>query len=174
MKPIAWFVVVELLWVLGCGDDVRTVRGSVQVAHIAPTGTNVSPVDLREDLVVVATLAEDGMYDEMVGQGSAAGTFEIPNVPRGTYYVLWQPSATPNAYLVQEFTQDDPTLTDYQGGRSDSTRPSQPTTTSLSIDALSPWVADDEVRLSVPNTDALDILSKTGSTYLTEIPMPRP
>ena len=121
---------------LGSGPT-RTVSGH-RIGHYKD-----GPVPLDLSIRVIAAYVPNGTggYDEIVGTGTSAGTFTIPNVPSGFYLLrlgqqfLWTKKTTINADYYQDF-------------RSTAAQPVNDTTLTFDLANLNAWQDTDIFEIS--------------------------
>src|SRR5437773_1000707 len=68
----------------GAGD----VTGTAATTFIADSGPVARPVDLAK-VTIAARFQVGQAWNTIAGTGRADGTFTIPNVPQGTYYLRY-------------------------------------------------------------------------------------
>lgn len=74
-----------------------TVRITAVDPYVAQIGTSTVPEDLSAATYRILAPDGQGGYTTLTGAGTASGTFAIPNVPPGAYYLQF--SATGHTYL---------------------------------------------------------------------------
>jgi cysteine-rich repeat protein len=113
---------------------------------MSPTETATAPADLSGHTIqaYVRDDSEDGfqILDAVVGDD---GTFTIPDVPAGSYYLLiTSPDSTvPTFYETSSRTPD---IGVEQKGRPDGA-PTQPTVVSLHLTGMTAWAENDELTI---------------------------
>ena len=132
---------------VGVGTDTRTVSGVSVTTWVTENGIDNIPDDLSVRTISARVVGADGTFTDYPGTGRADGTFSIPNVPNGTFYL--QNGST---YLVTSESVLDL-------GRSSAGRPNTAyatVTTPLSISAtnLAPWQTGDRLELISTNANA--------------------
>lgn len=136
--------------------STRTVSGH-RIGHYKDGAV---PVDLSIR-VVAAYVPSGGSYNEIVGTGSAQGTFTIPGVPRGFYLLrlgrqfLWTNKTQVNADY-------------YASYRSTGVLPVNYTTVTFDLANLNPWQDTDFFEMVGPSTGSFDFFSGVvGETTFT-------
>lgn len=131
---------------VGPPANTRTVSGSQIVTYLAPTIVRNVPRDLSTAAVAALSPLGDGGYDVLPGTGLANGTFEIPNVPNGTYYLR-----IGNHYV--EATGSVVDLGYLQLGRQDKVAATPGTRLRLQASNMAPWTANDSLEFFSPEAD---------------------
>lgn len=128
----------------------RTVHISAINTYITETGTAMAPQDLSAS--TFTAMVPDGMggYITFAGSGTANGTFDIPNVPVGHYYLRY--SATGFRFLWTSASNIDFGLSAI--GRANAVSASSGTTLDLALSRMSPWQNPDDLEIYVPNNGA--------------------
>jgi len=117
--------------------STRTVSGH-RIAHYKDGPV---PVDLSIRVIAAYVPNGTGGYDEIVGTGTSAGTFTIPNVPSGFYLLrlgrqfLWTKKTAINADYYQDF-------------RSTAAQPVNDTTLTFDLANLNAWQDTDIFEIS--------------------------
>lgn len=131
----------------------RAVTGSRLIQRITGTGVVTTPVNLST--AEIAALVPDGQGGFAIhpGTGTAEGTFSIPDVPAGRYYLKYRPSPQSiPSFVVTEASEID--LGDAFLGRGNRTYPGDATSQPFRLDGLEPWQAGDILELFASNTSA--------------------
>jgi hypothetical protein len=118
-----------------------TIRGSIIDTYWNAAGSTPAPYDLSLWDIAALVPQADGSLQQLLGTGKADGTFEIPNVPAGYYWLqagwlYWTNSSTFDAG------------SDYAG------RPWSPTvntTASFDLSGLDAWQSSDALLIQSPN-----------------------
>jgi hypothetical protein len=119
--------------------ETRTITGVAAARHVTPAGEVVVPYDLSSVEIAVRVPPTFEVYP---GTGTAEGTFSIPGVPVGTYYL----QIGTGTVLVA--TADDIDLRGDVLGRPDATPVTvSPTDLVLDVDNLAPWQEGDELQM---------------------------
>ena len=114
----------------GAGPDASTaqnVTGTSITTYVLDTSTTTKPSDLSQVTIAALVPISTGGFTTITGQGKADGTFSIPNVPMGTYYLQLSDGFVTNSYTVTSARVLD--LGRLVLGRSDITATTQTTTT---------------------------------------------
>jgi hypothetical protein len=151
-----------LVVLVACGDNTpplpdavvptgRTITGTAQTRYVAPGGEVHVPVDFSASTIAAITLPS---LATLPGAGAADGTFAIPNVPEGAFYL--QVDAN---YI--EMTGDTIDLGYDELGRPDVVAATQPTPLRFDVANLASWQMGDQLELTSPDsgTMAFDISS---------------
>lgn len=116
----------------------RTVTGVMMHRHVTPDGEVAVPVDLTG--AAIAALVPPS-FEVHPGAGDASGTFSIPAVPTGVYYLQ-----VDGLYVVT--SRDEVDLSYAVLGRTDAVPATiQPTDLVLDLDNLAPWQFGDELQM---------------------------
>lgn len=117
---------------------VRTVTGVMMRRHVTSDGTVDAAVDLTQAEIAALTPPS---FEVHPGTGDALGTFSIPDVPVGTYYLKID-----DTYLVR--SGDSVDLSHAVLGRPDAVPVTiQPTDVVLDVDNLAAWQIGDELQM---------------------------
>lgn len=135
----------------------RTVTGT-RIGHYKDAAV---PVDLSIRTVEAFVPSVAGGYNVIIGTGTAAGTFSIPNVPYGYYLLqlgaryLWTKNTVVNA--------------DYDSAvRSTEVLAGENTTLTYNLRHLNPWQSNDLLELIDTSTGAFQLYTGTeGETRFT-------
>lgn len=133
----------------------RVVTGTQFTTFVQPSKVTNVPVDLSTLTPRALVPNPDGSFTTITGAGAADGTFVIPDVPKGTYYLN-----VGTAYHVTNASSFD--LTSVLAQRPDSVAPAQTTTINFqNVTNLDPWGAEDELEAFAPDVDtwAFDMTS---------------
>jgi hypothetical protein len=130
----------------GCsGSAPEEVTGTGINTYITDSGPVSSPFDLSTVNIAALVLNGQGGFTSYPGQGTTTGTFQVPNVPAGTYYLQ-----VGQDYLVTTARTID--LGSDVLGRSDVATVTQASTTlSVNVTGLSPWGTADQLALFSSN-----------------------
>ena len=135
-------------------DGPRTVTGTGTLHHLADTGEATEPIDFTG--AQIAALVP-GTWDVIAGTGGS-GTFTIPNVPAGTYYLRFQEAdATSPRFFVRSSSTID--MSYYVLGRLDVQWPQNPTVLTLNLTGLTAW----------QSVDLLEFWSASADTHLSDM-----
>ncbi len=152
------------------------IRGKMMAKHVHEAGVTDVPVDLSSYYIYAYVPAEDGTLTEYEGQGTPEGTFEIPGVAAGKYWLSLdhgvlmaevgpeqmgcdeRPSLGWEVPYHQILTdRSDIDLSCYVQGRPDVTLAQDGTMRHFQIQGLNPWNdANDEIDLAIPNAGEWD------------------
>jgi hypothetical protein len=151
---------IQLFTVTPAGD----IHGSYINTYWAANGPMHVPVDLSSFTSIAALVPDStGALTTIAGQGSANGTFVIPKVPAGFY---WLQIAPTELFWTNS--------SDFDRGTDVATRPSTtPTGTSgapqltanLNVTGLSPWTSSSTLQGVAPNVPAVISLYTGFTTY---------
>jgi len=117
------------------GATSGAVTGKSERTGSTEDGVLRSAVDLSGK-VVEAYVPEGGGFRKLPGTGHADGTFEIPGVPDGPYWLRVDDS-------FRWTTERNPAVPDGGEGRPDTARATAGTRLLLHVDGARPWKADD-------------------------------
>jgi hypothetical protein len=120
-----------------------TIRGTAVDTHVTATGNVASVEDLTKKYIAVEYLSGN-TWITVEGTGNTDGTFEIPGIPAGNYWI----AIDSGGYWV--FANDLDLGRDYRG-RKDGISPSSEAILSLALDGLASWVASDTLDIFNPN-----------------------
>lgn len=122
------------------------VTGTQQTVYVQEDGTEqVVPADLtRASPAAVVPRADGSGYDTLFGEGHADGTFVIPEVPQGGYFLKSGTSYYWQTARVLDLGRGDM-------GRPDAAPASTGTRLQLAVSGMSPWTWSDDLQLSAPN-----------------------
>ena len=128
------------------------VTGTEITNTIRDTGSTMVPDDLTLNTIAALVPRPSGRFTTIAGLGNADGTFTIPNVPEGTYYLQYGfPGFTYNYIVTSSHRLDFGTDS---VGRSDVSYGASTTTLSLALSGLSPWGTKDHVEMLSSNSGA--------------------
>lgn len=131
-----------------CPPGFSTVRGSVIRTFFSHLGTASEPVDVEEESFAAVIPEEDGSFLRFEGTTGPAGTFTIPCVPDGLYYL--EESIGDGFILNYRVTSSRVIqITDsFWRGSLDPPRPSGPNTRlAFDVTGLEPWEPEDRLEL---------------------------
>lgn len=128
-------------------EGTRVVTGTQFTSFIQPTKVTNVPTNLS-GLVPRAMIPQaDGTYITINGTGSADGTFVIPEVPKGKYYL----NVGTDYFITNASTFD---LTSGVVHRPDVIAPTQTTTINFqNVTGLDPWAMNDELEFFAADAD---------------------
>jgi hypothetical protein len=160
------------LSVIACGgDDVTATDGPLAEVsgtrirtHITENGNVDVPIDPAETTLEALVLQPDGSFSAPIpGTLSADGTFVIPGVPHGTYYlVLTDMQFGRKTMIVTSARTFD--LGGRQEGRPDAEQVKTPSTLlTLNIAGLNPFQFNDDIELYALGSRTMSPGIETGS-----------
>ncbi|MDB4952571.1 MAG: hypothetical protein JWO36_140 [Myxococcales bacterium] len=132
----------------------RTVSGILNVRHVTTTGEVVVPADLSAATVSVLALPSFTGYP---GITNADGTFSIPDVPEGPFYLKLG-----NRYL--EMSADTVDLSFDSLGRPGVAGATNPTNMTFNVTNLAAWQATDEIQMFSPGSGTIAFAMQSGAT----------
>lgn len=138
------------------------IRGQMIANHLHAAGVSGVPVDLTNYDIYAYVPAEDGTLTELEGTGTPEGTFEIPGVAGGKYWLSVLNYNVSEAEVVtcgggQVLTdRSDIDLSCFVQGRSDVEYASEGTQRHFQIQGINPWQENDYIEFSVPNAREWD------------------
>jgi hypothetical protein len=133
------------------------VTGTAIDTFISDVGRTDAPEDLSaQTIVALVPYGPPGCFTTFPGVGRADGTFTIPGVPSGLYYLGYRLGS----FLVTSARTVD--LGEERIGRPDATRPNLRTPVTLDVAGLSPWRAGDLLAISSVGAGAF-------SSYLADL-----
>lgn len=124
---------------VGVADGTRTVIGSDVTTWVSNTSIQNIPSDLSTTTIAALIANSAGGYTVKPGSGDASGTFSIPGVPDGAYILR-----IGNEYVASSLSSVD--LGSSVLGRADAVRLTTPTTITLDLTNLAPWVGGDALE----------------------------
>lgn len=133
---------VAAVALVGCAQSSSPV--TAQLAYRYPDGTTV-PMDLSHEQYQVLVENGDG-YDRYPDQpvvGTVEGTFEIPDVPDGPYWLEASAVGSASYPTLSHQTKHELAKTDDVLGRSDDTPVAAPTPLMVDATNMNPWAASD-------------------------------
>ncbi len=144
------------------GDDLRDVGGTFIDTHLTEAGESQHAID--PSTVTLSALAADGAgFSSHAGALGEDGTFTIPGVPAGEYYLeVATPDSAPTYLVTTERALD---LGAVRSGRFDAAAPTQPTVVTITASGLTPWQDADTLEvfsLGAGAWDGFGILAFTG------------
>jgi len=154
-----------LVVLVACGDNTppdgpdapvgRTITGTAQARYVAPGGEVRVPVDFSTSTIAAITLSS---LATIAGTGATDGTFAIPNVPEGAFYLQVDTN-----YI--ELTGDTIDLGYDVLGRADVAAATQPTPLRFDVANLASWQMGDQLELTSPDngTMAFDVSSTAAN-----------
>jgi hypothetical protein len=130
---------------LGPATTTRTVTGAQVIEWMSASAFELVPNDLSA--IDVEALLEDGSggYTTLAGTGHADGTFEIPDVPDGPYWLR-----IPDRFVNITYVRTSASAVDvgYQTqGRPDAVPLTTPTQVVLDVTNLAPWQIGDRIQM---------------------------
>lgn len=156
---------------VGCGDglsssssggDLRDVSGTFVDTHLTEAGESQHPID--PSTVTLSALAAGGAgFTSYPGTLGNDGTFTIPGVPGGEYFLeMASPDSAPTFLATTESRFD---LGAVRSGRFDAAAPTQPTVVTITASGLTPWQDADTLEvfsLGAGAWDGFGLLAFTG------------
>ena len=132
----------------------RTVTGTVVDRHVTLNGEVAAPADLSS--VAIAAVVPPA-FDLIQGIGTTAGTFTIPNVPEGTYYLQ---------FGVSQFVTDRSSidLSSDVLGRANAVAVTNPSPITFNVGNVQAWQTGDELQMFVPGSGTNRIPSEFNAT----------
>lgn len=138
----------------------------------SPTTTQSMPEDLTSETLQAYVPDGQGGFQIIDGKGRADGTFAIPNVPETGYYLLDIPQGRSLATFYYT-TSRAPDLGTYRLGRTDGVAPTQLTTVSFDIAAMTPYhVPDKMVVYSLSAAESSGVMTPPLSDGATTAALP--
>lgn len=122
------------------------VTGSAVDIYVTDSGEVTRPLDLSGASLAALSL-QGGAFVAIAGTGRADGSFTIPKVPAGTYYLKLG-----SDYIVTSARTLD--LSTVFLGRPDRVLETKATNLSFTLDGLSPWQSGDDLEFFTPNNGA--------------------
>ncbi len=124
---------------------LRIVTGLYSYTFHQDNATTLQPQNLTTTPIQVLVPNASGGFDTLTGQGNSDGTFSIPNVPVGYYWLKFGRS-----YLWTNVDNVQWVFDTY--GRADVVYPgTTPTTLAMTATGLNTWQGTDELFWTVPN-----------------------
>ncbi len=123
---------------------LRIVTGLRSVTYHQENATTLQPVNLTATVIQALAPNATGGFDTLTGVGHEDGTFSIPNVPVGNYWLRFG-----TTYVWTSVDHVEWVLDAY--GRADAAYPANPTTLQMNAGNLAPWQVTDELLFNVPN-----------------------
>ncbi len=124
---------------------LRIVTGLYSFTYHQDNATTLQPLNLTATPIQVLVPNATGGFDALTGQGNSDGTFSIPNVPVGYYWLKFG-----RTYLWTNVDHVEWVFDNY--GRADSVYPgTSPTTLAMNATGLNTWQGTDELFWTVPN-----------------------
>ena len=130
------------------------MNGRYHLRFITPTGVTDLPVNLSNATVSALGAPNDTVYP---GTGSSNGTFTIPDVPEGAYYLKLG-----KRYLV--LTANDVDLSFDVHGRSTARAATSPTPLTFDVTSMAAWQSGDELQLSSPAGTAAYFVNEAATS----------
>jgi hypothetical protein len=124
-----------------------TVSGTRIVNYVTTTGDVLMPDDVSQ--FPISADLEDGAsgFIQLAGTGDANGSYSIPEVPGGHYWLTLGPATA-------VWTSATKTDTGYDAlGRPNAATPSLPMSVNLELSGLNPWQSADLQQIYAPNTN---------------------
>lgn len=124
--------------------QLRIVVGLRSLSYHQDNTTTLQPIDLSATPIQALVPNASGGFDTLTGAGHSDGTFSIPNVPEGYYWLRFGSTYVWTSSSYVDWSND-------LFGRADGVYPgTSPTTLSLSLTGLNPWQAQDDLVWDVP------------------------
>lgn len=123
---------------------LRIVTGLRSFTYHQENATTLQPLDLTASVIQALVPTATGGFDTQVGVGHDDGTFSIPNVPVGNYWLRFG-----STYVWTSVDHVEWVLDAY--GRSDVAYPGNPTLLAMNAGNLASWQATDELLYNAPN-----------------------
>jgi hypothetical protein len=143
---------------------LRIVTGLRSFTYHQENATTLQPLDLTAAVIQALVPNAAGGFDTLAGVGHADGTFSIPNVPVGNYWLRFG-----STYVWTSVDHVEWVLDAY--GRPDVAYPGNPTALAMNAGNLAAWQATDELLYNAPNQGM--VLSVPPSTVgVTNAPAP--
>lgn len=156
----------------GCGDglstsssgghDLRDVGGTFLDTHLTEAGESTHPIDPSTVTLSALVAGKEG-FTSHAGTLGEDGTFTLPGVPEGEYYLeIASPGSAPTFLVTTERTLD---LGAVRSGRVDAKAPTLPTVVAITASGLTPWQDADSLEvfsLGAGTWDGSGILAFTG------------
>ncbi len=133
---------------------LRTVSGTLDITFVNPAGDMTLPIDLSA--IPISALALPS-FTEYSGAGSSDGTFSIPNLPVGSFYLV-----IGTRYL--EMTGDTVDLSYSLVGRPDDRRATAPTELTFNVTGLAPWQSTDQLQMFSPGSATTAYAMESNAT----------
>jgi hypothetical protein len=152
-------VILLCLWMVPAswaqlGNSIPAPTRTVSGTRIGHYKDGPVPIDLSTRTVAALVPYAMGGYWTLPGTGTSTGTFSIPNVPYGYYFLqlggryIW----TRNSVINGDF---------YDSFRSSAVGADPATTLTFNLSNLNPWLPNDVIELVDPSTAAFQLF--TGS-----------
>lgn len=140
------------------------IRGMMIAKHLDASGVTDVPVDLSAFTLLAHTPDANGVLTDLAGTGATDGTFEIPHVPAGNYWLDVQAPAvamdSPSYDICgtgQILTnRSDIDLSCYVQGRGNLQVASAGTMRHFQLQGLTPWNAADGFEFDIPGAREWD------------------
>jgi len=153
VPPVLVLVLVLVLAGACSGDGSRTVSGVGVLHYLTDQGEVAVPQDYSAATIEALVPDGAGGFTAIDGTGRADGTFAIPGVPSGPYYLrVPDPAGAVPAFLVTDASTVD--LGGYVVGRPDAAGPASPTDQELQLDGPAPWHGGDLLEWYSSNASA--------------------
>lgn len=146
------------------------VNGTDTTTNVLDSGPSVVPNDLTTNIIAALVPNVLGGFTTIAGKGNTDGTFTIPNVPMGTYYLQYGFPSFPYNYVVTSAHQLD--FGSDSLGRPDVNYASGTTTYSPMLSGLSPWGAKITSRCCHPTRPPIATAWMTQPTPRRPQPLP--
>ena len=153
----------------GGSSGPRTVSASFTTIYQSDDGTQTSVAGLPPNTPAPTALlyADGGSYTSIPVTVSDGGTFSVPLVPHGTYYLRSDTTSFGETQvLLTPLTADHPDLSAILHGRADAVAPSQSSPVTLNVTGLAPWSTTDSLLLTAAQaqtTESAFLNSPLGS-----------
>ncbi|HET8901674.1 MAG TPA: fibronectin type III domain-containing protein [Holophagaceae bacterium] len=145
--------------------QLRIVVGLRSLSFHQDNTTTLQPLDLSATPIQALVPNASGGFDTLTGAGHSDGTFSIPNVPEGYYWLRFGSTYVWTSSSYVDWSND-------LFGRADGVYPgNSPTTLSLSLTGLNPWQAQDDLVWDVP-VQGTALALPLGSADIANAPAP--
>lgn len=155
----------------GCGDGpsasssggaLRDLRGTFIDTHLTEAGESQHPID-PSTVTLSALTADSAGFTSYPGTLGSDGTFIIPGVPGGEYYLEIASPGSAKTFLATTESRID--LGAVRSGRFDAAAPTRPTVVTITASGLTPWQDADTLEvfsLGAGAWDGFGLLAFTG------------
>jgi hypothetical protein len=128
----------------GAGGGPSPVNGTQNINYVTEFAQKTVHPDLTG--VAIAAIVDNGTtFDVYEGEGHLDGSFTIPDVPAGPYYLRLDTPKYTGTFFYTSSRQVD--LSYYQMGRDTQTVPVASTPLTLTVSGMAPWAAADTAEL---------------------------